>query len=380
MYPDVAVSAFQAEDVSSKEAWWNSMTWGARVYSKGQIDRAGSALIQLAQDDPARQEAIAVVDNWRSSHGYPLQVIKMTLSNRAKKIDGNALIAQRLKRRPSIEIKLRDNPNMKLSQMHDLGGCRAVLSNVNQVKKLVAKYKEFHAKSPKGRSDWDGSDDFDYIAKPKPDGYRSIHLVFRFQSGSDDRRVYNGQRIEIQIRSKIQHLWATAVEMAQLFTGQALKSKVKNASEDWLRFFALTSSAFALREKCPLVPGMPEIHAEIVLQLREILARTDIMRQLSDWNDTVHLLEVKKAPGAHFYMLILDPDKRTLNLKQFRKEEAAQAQQAYDRAEKETENSPNIQVVLVSVDKFDALPKAYPNYYVDTKDFISAVEKEIKKQ
>ncbi len=355
------------------------MTWGARIYSKGQIDRAGTALITLVQDDPLRGEAIEIVDNWRSCHGYPLQVIKMTLLNRARKIDANSLIAQRLKRRPSIEIKLRDNPNMKLSQMHDLGGCRAVLSNVAQVKKLVAKYKEFHLKSPKGRSDWDGSMDFDYIANPKPDGYRSIHLVFRFQSESDDSRVYNGQRIEIQIRSKIQHIWATAVEMAQLFTGQALKSKVKNASEDWLRFFALTSSAFALREKCPAVPGTPETHAEIVLQLREILARIDIMRQLSDWNDTVHLVEVKKAPGAHFYMLILDPEERTLNLKQFRKDEAVQAQRAYDKAEKETENSPNTQVVLVSVDNFDALPKAYPNYYVDTKDFISAVEKEIKK-
>jgi hypothetical protein len=64
---------------------------------------------------------------------------------------------------------------------------------------------------------------------------------------------YDGQRIEIQIRSKLQHLWATAVETAQIFTGQALKSKVKNASADWLRFFALTSSAFALREETPTV-------------------------------------------------------------------------------------------------------------------------------
>lgn len=88
-----------------------------------------------------------------------------------------------------------------------------------------------------------------------------------------------------------------------------------------------------MREKCPTVPGTPATHAEIVLQLREILARTDIIRQLSDWNDTVHLLEVKKAPGPHFYMLILHPDKRTLALKQFRREEAVQAQKAYDRAE-----------------------------------------------
>jgi hypothetical protein len=119
--------------------------------------------VQLALDDLDRWEEIAVVDNWRSCHAYPLQVIKMTLLRRAKKIDPDALIAQRLKRRPSIEIKLRDNPAMQLSQMQDLGGCRAVLSSVSQVRKLVAKYKEFHSKSPKDRSDGDGSDDFDYI-------------------------------------------------------------------------------------------------------------------------------------------------------------------------------------------------------------------------
>jgi ppGpp synthetase/RelA/SpoT-type nucleotidyltranferase len=353
------------------------MPWAARTVSKGQINRAGRALLELPQDDPAREAEIAIVDSWRSCHAYPLQIIKMTLLNRARTIDPNALIAQRLKRRRSIEIKLRDNPNMQLSQMQDLGGCRAVLSSVGQVKRLVAKYKEAHAKSPRDRSDWDGSDNFDYILHPKPDGYRSVHLVFRFISLSPERAMYNGQRIEIQIRSKLQHLWATAVETAQIFTGQALKSKVKNASEDWLRFFALTSSAFALREKCPTVPGTPGNREEIVKQLRDIITRTAIMRNLSDWNDTVHLLEDKHRPGAHFYLLILDSQKRTLSVESFKGDEAVRSQRAYDKAEKDTERDPNTQVVLVSVDHVDTLRKAYPNYYVDTKGFISAVEKEM---
>ncbi len=144
------------------------MPWAARTVSKGQINRAGRALVEMPHDDPAREAEIAVVDSWRSCHAYPLQVIKMTLLKRARKIDPSALVAQRLKRRPSIEIKLRDNPNMQLSQMQDIGGCRAVLSTVGQVRKLVTKYKEFHAKSPKDRSDWDGSDNFDYILHPKP--------------------------------------------------------------------------------------------------------------------------------------------------------------------------------------------------------------------
>jgi ppGpp synthetase/RelA/SpoT-type nucleotidyltranferase len=368
------------------------MAWGARVYSKGRIDRAGRELVALSQmpepnyDDFAavyerlekREEEIRILDNWRACHAFPLQVIKMTLYRRAKKIDPDALVAQRLKRRPSIEIKLRDNPNMKLSQMQDIGGCRAVLSNIYHVKELTKIYKEAHAKSPKDRSDWDGSDDFDYIACPKPDGYRSIHMVFRFQSSSDEHAIYNGQRIEVQIRSKLQHLWATAVETAQLFTGQALKSKVKNASEDWLRFFSLTSSAFALRERCAAVPETPPTKRQIGLELAGIIQRTDIMGNLSNWNDTIHILEDKDQPQAHFYLLILDTEKRTLQVERFEKWRASEAQAAYDRAEKNSERSPNVQVVLVSVDDLDALRKAYPNYYVDTRGFIGAVEREMK--
>jgi Region found in RelA / SpoT proteins len=364
-------------DAFVPEEWWEYMAWAARIYSKGRIDRAGYALLELGPDDPAREEEIAVVDNWRSCHGLPLQVIRMTLGNRAKKIDPDALIAQRLKRRPSIEIKLRDNANMQLSQMQDIGGCRAVMSNLAKVKELVAAYKEAHAKNPKTRSDWDGSDAFDYIERPKPDGYRSVHLVFRFCSDSPERAIYNGQRIEIQIRSKLQHLWATAVETAQLFTGQALKSKVKNASDEWLRFFALTSSAFAMREKSPTVPGIPKDRELLREELQKLINTSDIMQSLTDWNDVIHMLEVPEKPGAYFYVLTVDVTKRTLHVDPYRRDQAVAAQTAYDAAEKSTEKDENIQVVLVSVDDITALRKAYPSYYIDTKDFIAAVEREL---
>lgn len=304
----------------------------------------------------------------------------MTLLRRARKIDADALVAQRLKRRPSIELKLRDNPTMKLSQMQDIGGCRAILSTIHKVRQLTKIYKDAHAKSPKERSDWDGSDDFDYIARPKIDGYRSVHMVFRFFSKSDEHRVYNGQRIEVQIRTKLQHAWATSVETAQLFTGQALKSKVKNASDDWLRFFALSSSLFALREKSPTVPNTPNSRDEIIAELRAITARSDIMQRLDSWNDTVHLLEIKEDPDAYFYLLILDMSARNLRVRSFRKEEAVTSQREYDKAEKEAEKNPSMQVVLVSTEDLVALRKAYPSYYVDTKDFIEAVEQDINQK
>lgn len=353
------------------------MSWIQRAFSKGDIDRAGRALIELPKDAPERDEAITIIDNWRSCHAYPLQVIKMTLLHRAKKVDRRALIAQRLKRRPSIEIKLRDNPHMKLSQMQDIGGCRAIVSSIGNVRRLVREYKEYHSKSPKGRSSWDGSDDFDYIKNPKSDGYRGVHLIFRFQSSSPERACFNGQRIEIQIRSELQHLWATAVETAQAYTGQALKSKIKNASEEWLRFFALTSSAFALREKAQIIPETPENQKVLLGELKDIIKREKIISTLSTWNDAIHVTEDEEMSDNHQYLLFLDLSKQTLGVAGFRKEASEIAQKAYETYEKQYEANPNAQVVLVSVDNLDALRKAYPNYYVDTKAFIAAVKREI---
>jgi hypothetical protein len=326
------------------------MAWAVRTVSKGQIDRAGRALVELPQDDPNREAAIAVVDSWRSCHAYPLQIIKMTLLQRARKIDPNALIAQRLKRRRSIEAQLRDNSNMKLSQMQDIGDVEQYCPTIFRSDSWLMRTKNFTQRVQRtGRT---GTD-------------RTILTTFYDQS----RTV-----IEACI---LFFVFIVQVQTAQVFTGQALKSKVKSANQDWLRFFALTSSAFAWREKTPWVPGTSMDPNEVVRELREIIGRTNIMSSLSGWNDIVHFLEFKDTPGASFYLLTLDSVKGTLTVVPFKGEEADQSQRAYDKAEKDTEGNPNTQVVLVSVDHVDALRKAYPNYYVDTKGFISAVEKAI---
>jgi hypothetical protein len=69
---------------------------------------------------------------------------------------------------------------------------------------------------------------------PQKSGYRGIHLVYRYNGRKTE---YNGLKIEIQIRTVIQHAWATAVETVGMFTQQALKSS--QGEQDWLRYFAL---------------------------------------------------------------------------------------------------------------------------------------------
>lgn len=338
-------------------------------YTRGRIDAAGDVLIQPAplwQDD--LDEALQVVNHWRSCHSFPLQVIKMTLLKRAKRVDPQALVAQRLKRLESITAKLEREDGMKLSRMHDIGGCRAVVRSVSQVADLVRVYQESHAKNPNRGHEF--VKPYDYIAQPKVDGYRSIHLVYKYRSRSEEHSCYNNLRIEIQLRSRLQHAWATAVETVSTFTGQALKSNI--GDQDWIRFFALMGSAMALREKRPLVPNTPNNKVELVREIKALKIALKVDEVLAGWSVAVKRVSARTTDAAAF-LLVLNIEKMTLAITPFKSDEMLKASENYIKIEKDIKGNPQMQAVLVSVSSVDALQKAYPNYFLDTEAFVRAV-------
>src|SRR5260370_41876111 len=162
--------------------------------------------------------------------------------------------------------------HMKLSQMQDIAGCRAVMPTVRDVEKLVARYEISNAKNPSGRPEFVKK--YDYIAQPKKDGYRSVHFVYKYRTTSKHLEDFNGLRIEVQLRSQLQHAWATAVETVSTFTGQALKSNV--GSDECKRFFALMGSAIALRERKPLGPDTPTDEHKVIAELRQLTTQLQL--------------------------------------------------------------------------------------------------------
>tara|TARA_B100002049_G_C15961038_1_gene324607 strand:+ start:394 stop:780 length:387 start_codon:yes stop_codon:yes gene_type:complete len=115
------------------------MAWTIPVYSKGAVDRAGKMLAGRG-GNLTEHDALDTLNNWRSSHSFPLNTFQVTLRQRARQIDVEALVAQRLKRTPSIVAKLRRFENMNLSRMQDIGGARAVVKDVEAVQALKRSY------------------------------------------------------------------------------------------------------------------------------------------------------------------------------------------------------------------------------------------------
>jgi len=268
---------------------------------------------------------------------------------------------------------------MKLTQMQDIGGCRAVVSSIRSVDRLVKAYQEAKAKNP-GRGHEQASVK-DYITNPKPDGYRGVHLVYKYRSGSAKHRSYNEQKIEIQIRSRLQHAWATAVEIVDAFTGQALKSGLKINSGDprWRRFFALMSSAIAVREKRVPVPGAPLSEVKLKNELRAVsksLKVVDLLSSLSTGLDLGQELG-QKHPDTTVYLVVLNLKERNVRVLAFNKDELPLANEEYLKIEKENQDNPDVLAVLVAVESMKALRTAYPNYYLDSKEFIKALNKVI---
>jgi hypothetical protein len=183
--------------------------------------------------------------------------------------------------------------------------------------------------------------------------------------------------IEIQLRTRLQHAWATAVEIVDTFTGQSLKSALKTniGDKDWRRFFALASSAFAVREKTQPVPRTPAELKELKEELRRLTKLTGVEQVLAGLNTAVSNI-APRAKSSAAYVLKLDAKERTVTIFSFTKESDARLRLFEE--EKASVDDPTIQVVQVSVEKMQALKTAYPNYYLDTSVFLKALTRAIR--
>src|SRR3989339_1504482 len=186
-------------------------------YTKGEVDNAGDVLSGVLDNVISKDKAIEVLENFRSIHIHPLNVFRMSLDKKSKSISNDALISQRLKRAPSIISKLKIQKNMSLSQMQDIGGLRVVMNSLDEVYKLKDMVR-LSEKQPAFKSNL--VKETDYIISPKESGYRSIHLIYKYEKNVSPENIC---RIEIQLRTRIQHAWATAVEVIGTYLRQPLK-------------------------------------------------------------------------------------------------------------------------------------------------------------
>ncbi|WP_280407099.1 RelA/SpoT domain-containing protein [Nocardia brasiliensis] len=201
------------------------------VPTKSQLNKAGKTLRKFMSDAGTvdLEEAYAAYEKllaWRADHAAPLKKATMGLRSRVGTESCTIRVSQRLKRIPTILDKLRREPAMALSTMADIGGCRAVLDSIEEVRRIQARW-ESSGRTLAVR---------DYILTPRDSGYRAVHVIVHY----DDRQI------EVQLRTRVMHEWAYTVETMTGRLGHNIKGgDGPSVVQDW---FKAVSEAMALEE------------------------------------------------------------------------------------------------------------------------------------
>ena len=339
--------------------------WKTSKYGKKKIEKAGRKIALENLSENERSECLEVIDNCRAAHAFPMNTFTINLKKQVKDIEG-AIVVQRLKRLDTIVDKLKRFPEMSLYRMQDLGGCRAIVPTIEDVYNIKNKLQSSYIRH-------ELVNEKDYIATPNPNtGYRGIHLIYKYQS--DRRDDFNGLQVEIQIRSKKQHLWATAVETVGIFTQNGLK--FNQGSDRWLRFFKVVSALFSIEESSAVVEGVSTNPDEIINELLDIMRELKVYEKLLTIGlATTHMGRIRTSKTPGYYLMALDISNAKLEISKFKNIEKATDE--YNR--REMKKSIGTDVVLVSAQSFESLMHAYPNYFANVKEFMNTLTGLIKK-
>lgn len=214
------------------------------VPSKSQVKKAGSTIRKCFRgeiDDPdVFQRATEVMDSWRRSHYQPLVTSNNGLRSMARTVSVRAEVTQRLKRRQTILDKLKREPTLDLSRMQDFAGCRAVVDDMDDLRRLEARL--VLNRKPVGYAD--------YIVTPRSSGYRGVHVIVEYQE----------RQVEVQLRTRWMHEWALSAEHYSGILGENLK---QDGSHPIQLFLAAASDMMALKAVGDPIPTeLVELHQQ----------------------------------------------------------------------------------------------------------------------
>jgi ppGpp synthetase/RelA/SpoT-type nucleotidyltranferase len=207
--------------------------------SKAQVNKAGQTVRRWIREGPNRDIndprvdlALQVILDHRAAYQSPLAKATMGLRSMVKSEGCRVEVSQRLKRMTTIIDKLMREPTMALGNMQDIGGSRAVLDSIDELRRVEQRLR-------KNRPPLRVSD---YISQPRASGYRGVHVVVAYPDKAGDDRG-----IEVQLRTRTMHEWAITVERMSGRLQQDLKSGY--GPDEVLELLGAVSEAMAIEER-----------------------------------------------------------------------------------------------------------------------------------
>ena len=332
-------------------------------FSKSQIDKAGELIRKSKNQTHQYKKALKVIKEWRSYHSKPLTSIRNHIEYKGKEIDKNSLTIQRLKRLVSIQSKLQRSTT-RLSKMQDIRGCRTIVSNKNKLYKLYQYLKEDRSNKKSVIKIQD------HVNNPnKITGYRGIHIIYKY---------LDKYQIESQLRTKVQHSWATAVEIAGTFLGQDIKSgRVEENYNEWLDFFKFTSILFSFEENLESEFDKQFDLNTVKNDLIALENRLRVFDKLESYSLSTKVIEMNNNElnfkKNEIFVIFLDKLQELVTIYSYKKDQEIEAKEKFFNIERKLENDKNNILVFVSAKSLNDIKVGFPNYFADSKLFINTL-------
>lgn len=214
---------------------------------------------------------------------------------------------------------------------------------------------------------------YDYIHHPKSSGYRGIHDIYAHhprahRRGSNESKPWHGLLVEVQYRTRVQHAWATALEISDIVDGQ--KTKFDLNGTDRVKFFALASEILARYHEGVSNAMIDRETEELCKEFSKLESDLGIFQRLHALKVSGGFDKIKR----HNVLNVIKDNDGVLSL------EILTFSSPSDAIEKATElesSSDSLNAVYVRADNPSQVRSAYRNYFNDPVDFVRLVNEAI---
>ncbi len=345
--------------------------------TKNQVKKAGR---RIRKNEGDLKDARSKIQLFRSQHEKPLEHIAHIVTCCS---DTNAQVVTRLKRldtiidkltRPSLDGK--DQNKTCVTNMNDIGGCRAIFESIECLQLALSKLIEAIEQC----SNIKIKDIDDYIANPKGNdcGYRSVHVIFEYTVNDSTLKI------ETQMRTRAQHLWATTVEIIDLIERTTIKTlshlpadkKCENQVY-WERLLRLMSEVIAGNEGCIDVDA--ERRNVIRGKLKYLSKKVKANSKLRSFNLVSEQLNSQASTLDKYYIIVIKISDGVIEvLAEHLYSDQREALLIFNNIEQVASSLGDLNALMVATKDISSLNDAYPNYLGDCQAFIEMLELAMK--